>query len=429
MVDVCLVTDGAWPHSHGGVAVWTDRLVRALPEVSFGVARIGGSEPGEGEAVFATPPNVREVVQVAREGDALLCSADAHERLPEARVYHAVITGAASELAERAADEADAPLLVTEHGLAWRDVRIWGSPACPGYGGGGRDDDNDDDNDDNGNRGGRRRRGQAATLLSTPVSRLSPSERAERRALVNRRADAVEALARRAYARAEVITSVCTTNARHQRALGAPADRLRVIGNAAPRSGSEAAAGAVAVPGRFRVGFVGRVVPVKDVMTFLRACALLAEDVPALEVAVVGPEGEQPGYARRCRQAASALGLADRVTFTGATDAAAWYGRLDAVALTSVSEAQPLVLLEAMAAGVPVVATAVGGVPELVGGAGFLVRPRDPLGVAGALLTVHRDPALAATLAAAARRRVTTRHDPRRIHRAYHEVYESLAPA
>src|SRR5207249_8569234 len=112
------------------------------------------------------------------------------------------------------------------------------------------------------------------------------------------------------------------------------------------------------------------------------------------EFAVIGPTDHEPGYVERCRRLATELEIGDRVTFTGETDPAPWYGRLDAVALTSVSEAQPLALLEAMAAGRPVVATAVGGCPELVADAGLIVPPRNPTATAHALLRLAADPAL-----------------------------------
>jgi glycosyltransferase involved in cell wall biosynthesis len=219
-----------------------------------------------------------------------------------------------------------------------------------------------------------------------------------------------------------MVTSVCGPNAGVQHAAGADRDRLRVIPNpvaVAP------AASACREPGPFRAGLVGRVVEIKDVETFLRACALVAAQVPAAEFAVVGPTDHEPEYAERCVTLADELGIA--VTFTGTTDPAPWYDRLDAVVLTSLSEAQPLVLLEAMAAGVPVVSTDVGGCRELVGDAGLLTPARAPQATAGAMLRLAGDDALRSALALAGRRRVAARHAPTRIYGAYHELYERLA--
>jgi glycosyltransferase involved in cell wall biosynthesis len=116
-----------------------------------------------------------------------------------------------------------------------------------------------------------------------------------------------------------------------------------------------------------------------------------------------------------------------RRAVTGETDPAPWYARMDALALTSISEAQPLVALEAMAAGVPVVATDVGGCREVVGDAGVLTRAGDPRATADALLRLGHDELLRARLAAAGRRRTAGTHDPRRVYGAYREMYERLA--
>jgi glycosyltransferase involved in cell wall biosynthesis len=175
------------------------------------------------------------------------------------------------------------------------------------------------------------------------------------------------------------------------------------------------------------IGFVGRVVAVKDLETFLRACAGVAAQRDDARFVIVGPTHHEPDYAQDLIELADALGIAERVTFTGETDPAPWYARMDVLALTSLSEAQPLVALEAMAAGIPVVATDVGGCREAIGGAGLLTRPGDPEATAAALLRIASDDVLRARLAAAGERRARTRHAPARVYGAYHEMYERLA--
>ena len=95
--------------------------------------------------------------------------------------------------------------------------------------------------------------------------------------------------------------------------------------------------------------------------------------------------------------------------------------------LTSRSEAQPLVALEAMAAGVPVVATDVGGCRELLSGAGLVTPVRDPAATAAAVVRLLTDRQLAQRLAAAGHDRARRRHDPARIFAAFHELYETAA--
>jgi glycosyltransferase involved in cell wall biosynthesis len=97
------------------------------------------------------------------------------------------------------------------------------------------------------------------------------------------------------------------------------------------------------------------------------------------------------------------------------------------VALTSLSEAQPLVALEAMGAGVPVVSTAVGGCAETIAGAGLLTPARSPRATADALLRLADDRDLRERLGAAGRRRVALRHRPQDVHGAYRALYEQLA--
>ncbi len=116
----------------------------------------------------------------------------------------------------------------------------------------------------------------------------------------------------------------------------------------------------------FRVGLVGRLAPVKNHRMLLEAAVRLRGGgrVPPVEFAIVG-DGE---LRDDLEQEAAALDLLDAVAFQGwRRDMAAVYAALDAVALTSLNEGTPVTLIEAMAAARPVVATAVGGVPDLLG--------------------------------------------------------------
>jgi glycosyltransferase involved in cell wall biosynthesis len=159
------------------------------------------------------------------------------------------------------------------------------------------------------------------------------------------------------------------------------------------------------------VGRVSRLVPEKGVDVFLRACALLAEDVPALRAVVVGDGPERAPL----EALASRLGVAGRVRFLGfRRDARAVIATLDVLAVSSLHDGAPLVVPEAHEDGVPVVASAVGGLPDQVvdGRDGLLVPPGDPAALARALGAVVRDPRRARAMGAAGRRRVTAQpHD------------------
>jgi glycosyltransferase involved in cell wall biosynthesis len=149
-------------------------------------------------------------------------------------------------------------------------------------------------------------------------------------------------------------------------------------------------------------GIVARLVPVKAHETFLEAAAELRRGHPTARFVIVG-DGER----RAALEAqAGALGLGDAVHFLGwRHDLASVYADLDVVCLTSLNEGSPVALIEAMAAARPVVATAVGGVPEVVrdGASGYLVPPRDPVALAARIAEVLAAPETARRLGLAAR--------------------------
>jgi glycosyltransferase involved in cell wall biosynthesis len=151
---------------------------------------------------------------------------------------------------------------------------------------------------------------------------------------------------------------------------------------------------------------VGRLKAPKDFSTLLRALAQLEPGAFTVRIVGDGPEREA------LEEEAHSLGLAD-VQFLGErNDVPAQIDDADVFALASRSEGLPVSVLEAMAAGLPVVASAVGGVPELLDeGTGRLVPPGDPAALAEALQGVLADPGLRSRLGRAARARVEERFD------------------
>jgi len=339
------------------VAAWVQDLVAGLPGVSFSVAHLREEEDATRPVAYERPANLHELRTLDVDPDRADPDGFLIDRMPDARVYHSLSTGLAGLVGAETAREREGVYLLTEHGLAWREARL-GISGCKPH-----------------------------------ISGCKPHRTAGRMDK-EQWAAFVEASARHAYERAAATTTVCASNVRLQRTQGADPRRLRVIPNsvAQPDMSEDRTTPFPTVRGQTpefpghkesvwthpRIGFVGRVVAIKDIETFLRACRLVADELPAAEFAVVGPLDHEPDYAEACIDLAASLGLQDRIVFAGETDVEPWYERLDAVVLTSLSEAQPLVLLEAMAAGVSVVATAVGGCPDLVGGAGLLTPVRDP---------------------------------------------------
>jgi len=131
----------------------------------------------------------------------------------------------------------------------------------------------------------------------------------------------------------------------------------------------------------------------------------------------------------RIEKLVARLGLTDRVTFAGQQDSAEpYYAMADVAVLSSLSEGSPNALLEAMAAGVPVVATAVGGIPEIVtdGESALLVRPGDVGAMSTAIARLLVDEPLALAVAERSRTLIRERHTPEGRMRRLVEIYRRV---
>jgi glycosyltransferase involved in cell wall biosynthesis len=192
-----------------------------------------------------------------------------------------------------------------------------------------------------------------------------------------------------------------------------PPGLIRVFPNAipAPAEGGAASLDGIEVPpGTAVIGAVGRLYEEKGYDCLIRAVALLKERSHAVVclIAGIGPEEQQ------LRQMAATLGVGSEVRMIGHRDDVLELVRaFDVAVLPSRREGSPLALIEYMALGAPVVATAVGGVPELItdGEHGLLVPPRDPHALANAIQRLLDDRRLAARLGNAAHERQRAEHD------------------
>jgi glycosyltransferase involved in cell wall biosynthesis len=156
------------------------------------------------------------------------------------------------------------------------------------------------------------------------------------------------------------------------------------------------------------VAIVGRIFPIKNHRLFLEAAARVAAELDSARFVVVGDGVLRPAMEDCTR----ALGIADRVVFTGwRRDLPSIYPDLDVLVVSSDNEGTPVSAIEAMAAGCPVVATRVGGLPDLIadGETGCLVPPHDSAALAAGILRVLRDRQLARSLGEAARETVAER--------------------
>ena len=153
------------------------------------------------------------------------------------------------------------------------------------------------------------------------------------------------------------------------------------------------------------IGIIAGLRPEKDHETFLRAAAVVIQRIPQVEFHIIG-DGPQRLHLERL---ATDLGVSASTRFLGWQDInGLLFEKLDVLALSSLSETFPAVLLEAFSAGVPVVATDVGSVAELFGSpaCGILVPPSSPSALGSALINVLEGPELAQTLINRARNRV-----------------------
>ena len=173
------------------------------------------------------------------------------------------------------------------------------------------------------------------------------------------------------------------------------------------------------------VGIVARLVPIKAHEVFLAAAARVREARPDVRFLVVGDGERRADLEAR----ALALGLGASVRFLGwRADLDRLYADLDVVALTSRNEGSPVALIEAMAAGVPVVSTDVGGVADVVqhGVSGWLAPMDDAEAVARHVLAVLADPVAARAMGQQGRARVAATYDAGRLVRDIEELYTSL---
>jgi glycosyltransferase involved in cell wall biosynthesis len=203
-------------------------------------------------------------------------------------------------------------------------------------------------------------------------------------------------------------------------AIGVPGERIEVVHNAIPLTwGQEACRPDAARQLRTQLGIptrdkviliVGRLSREKDHQTLLRALHTLPEGLPAHLVIV----GEGPERAN-IEATITNLGLGGRVSLVGhQRSAEPYYGIADLAVLSSLSEGSPNALLEAMVTGVPVVATNVGGIPEIVtnGQSALLVEPEEVEAMASAIASVLGSPGLAERLKNESHRLIETRHTP-----------------
>ena len=483
--DVCIIVEGCYPFVPGGVSGWIDWLIRSQPSTSFSIVSLWPA-PGEHPPRYVMPPNAvafhplylqtfgGEPLQNTRMPRGLpklsnglqgfvssggvealhdLTLAIAHTRrdmplaqifnspvawdlvqgmyrgrmpygsflhyfwawrallgglfatlefpLPEAKVYHTISTGYAGLLAARAAEETGRPAILTEHGIYTNERRIellmadW-----------------------------------VADTIEKGLNLDDP-----RLDLRDMWIHAFEAYARTCYEACDQVITLYEDNQKVQQLLGAAPGRCRVIANGINVERFARLARA-ADTDRPTMALIGRVVPIKDVKAYIAAAKILQEQVPNLRAWVMGPVDEDPEYTAECRQLVRDLGMTNCVEFTGAVNITDYLPHVHVAVLTSLSESQPLTILEAGAAGIPFVATNVGSCREIIEGradeqpplgpGGFITQVVAPAEIAAAVGRLLSDPALRRVYGETLRQRVCATYTSERASAAYTDLYRDL---
>lgn len=481
-VDVCLVLEGTYPYVTGGVSNWAHDLIQARPELSFHLLALVPPGP-EVPMRFTLPPNVvgvtrvelqtisagspvrersleqlmsrledplirlttkggleelTEIVEAIRSAgdgvgrDALLDSRAAwnllvrmYERqcphvsfleyfwtwrtlllglysvllapLVAARVYHALCTGYAGLYATRARLETGRPVMLTEHGIYTNERRVEITLADWL---------------------------QEDALKNLSIDRVH-------RDLRDLWIDSFTSFSRACYAASSRIITLYEGNTLLQLQDGADPDRILVIPNGIDPCDAVVRDQSSRPP---TVALIGRVVPIKDIKTFLRACASLRDYVPDVRVWILGPLEEDPDYVHECRTLAAHLNLESTVEFKGKVTLKEYFPQIDVIVLTSVSEAQPLVILEAGAAGIPSVATDVGACREMIlgrsdeepklGEGGAVTPLANPAATAAALRWLLTDADAHARCGRTAQARVRRYYNKADLDAAYERLYD-----
>lgn len=491
--DVCLLLEGGYPYVAGGVSTWVQQILESMPDITFSILHIGPKRSIPRAVKYKIPRNVLEIQEVfvhdyplvndeqdeievigeddwrvlgsfcARVGKGQPCdiasvlpviskfrdtaqqtrslstSKGAWEvireqycefapkgisfleyfwtfrfinipvlnllrtRLPRARIYHAACTGYAGLLGAKAAITQDAPFLLTEHGIYTRERRIEIFNA------------------------------KWIRDLTTRSAALD----------LRRNSDYFKewwvrlflSLSRTAYNASDRILTLFEANRRDQINDGAPAEKLSIIPNGIDfRKLSEIPLRTRSIDEPLHIGFVGRIVSIKDVKTLIRALAMIHDKGINFQASLCGPTEEEEDYAQECLDLISNLGISEHVHFEGRVDIETVLPKFDVVVLTSISEGLPFSILEANASGIPVIATDVGACSELINGldeedqslgpSGLLTRVATPSDTAEALMKIAQDPEFARTMGAAGRERVRIHYDIKDIMGRYWTIYE-----
>ena len=489
--DILLTLEGTYPYIRGGVSSWVHQIITGLPDYTFSLLFLGGSEDQYGEIQYELPDNVvhmevhymmqswqglepkpvegnREAFDTQRSfhdyfhnpelnmpdelmnqalndlGDETKISredflfsrsswdmiSDSYEKYctepsyidyfwtvrtihaplfqlaeivksaPPAKVVHSVSTGYAGLLAAMLARRFELPYILTEHGIYTKERKIDLAQA---------------------------------SWISEQKEGLSNSLHAEMGYMRRMWIKFFEEIGKLSYQAADPIIALYEGNRQRQVRDGAEADRTMVIPNGIPLDHYADALNQRPADTPLVMGLIGRVVPIKDIKTYIRTMRIVCNQIPEAEGWIIGPEDEDPDYVTECRNLVASLGLEEQVKFLGFQKIPEILPKMGIMVLTSISEAMPLVILEGYAAGVPCIATDVGSCRELIegqneedcaiGAAGTVVPIADPNATANAAIELLNDPEKWQAASKAGYQRLMTYYTQPMMFDAYNNLY------
>lgn len=424
--DICLLLEGTYPYVRGGVSSWVHQIISGLPEYTFYLIFIGGEKGAYTKRAYELPDNVVGIdmyflfperikskpmscngdlssfqtwqsllkyfnhpndpipgellhdfaIEVGNNKEKsfndflysraswyvlteryldsasyqsfvdyfwtyrgiyqpLITLAQVSQQLPKAKIYHSISTGYAGFLGALCQKATNKPFLLTEHGIYTKERKIDLSQAAW-------------------------IKDQADVLDMSMYKSMDYVRQVW--------VDFFEQLGLTAYTHAQEVVALFEGNRHRQIIDGAPEHKTQVIVNGINIERFKKAYEQRPLTPPHVVGLIGRVVPIKDVKTFIRTIRAAISEFPRLEGWIIGPLEEDPDYVNECTMLIESLGMQDQVKLLGNQNVAEIMPKLGSMMLTSISEAQPLVLLEAMAAGIPCIATDVGACREIIEG-------------------------------------------------------------
>ncbi len=241
-------------------------------------------------------------------------------------------------------------------------------------------------------------------------------------------------MSRLAYNKADMVTSLFEHARELQLEEGCQVEKTMIVPNGIPvERFAELPGKNQEDEGSINIGAVLRIAPIKDIMTMIQAFGFAKEKEPALKLFVMGPWEEDEEYARECFNLIEIMGIRD-VVFTGKVDVREYYGRMDMMILTSISEGQPLMILESFASKKPVIATDVGNCRGLIlgekddfGPAGLVTHIMNVEEISQAILGLAHNKQLRLAMGESGYQRVNAGYKIEFMQNAYRNIYKDFA--